>query len=199
MLVFDHETPARPRAATRLKERTAGSELTAPTDSSADVFPLARSLGYHLRELSQTLQSAMDGEAQKRGVSLTQWRYLRELWEENGLTSGELTRRVGREGPTTVAAVRGMERAGLVRIEKVDRDRRKTFVHLTARGRRLATMMAPVIQQINDFALSDFSENEIKVFKQMVVRIQRKLDTHGRHRNSWSVWRTDRLAKELGV
>ena len=34
-----------------------------------------------------------------------QWRYLRELWEEDGLSSGELTRRVGRQGPTTVVAV----------------------------------------------------------------------------------------------
>ena len=46
----------------------------------------------------------MDQHAAANGVTVGQWRYLRELWEEDGLSTGELTRRVGRQGPTTVGS-----------------------------------------------------------------------------------------------
>jgi MarR family transcriptional regulator, transcriptional regulator for hemolysin len=183
----------------RSRRRNVGDAAARAREAASGLYPLARSLGYHVRELSESWQAAMDAEAEKYGISLTQWRYLRELWEEDGLTSGELTRRVGRQGPTTVVAVKSMERAGLVRVEKSDHDRRKSYVRLTARGRRLATMMSPVIQRINDLAVADLSASELRLLKQLVVRIQRKLDAHGRHRNSWLVWRTDRLAEEAGA
>ena len=173
--------------------------MAQPAAAAPGVYPLARSLGYHVRELSESWTAAMDRAAQQHGISLTQWRYLRELWECDGLTSGELTRRVGRQGPTTVVAVRSMERAGLVRVEKSGHDRRRSYVRLTARGRRLATTMAPVIAAINDIAVAGLSADEIHLLKQFVVRLQRTLDAHGHHRNSWLEWRTDRLAEEVGA
>ena len=182
----------------RPSRRKPGGTSTDANETTSGVYPLARSLGYHVRELSESWQAAMDAESQKHGISLTQWRYLRELWEEDGLTSGELTRRVGRQGPTTVVAVRSMEQAGLVRLDKSSHDRRKSYVSLTARGRRLAATMAPVIQRINDLATAGLSADGLQLLKRLVVRIQRKLDGHSKNRSAWLVWRTDRLAEEAG-
>jgi DNA-binding MarR family transcriptional regulator len=170
----------------------------APAAVPPGFVPLARSLGYHVRELSESWSAAMDTAAQSHGISLTQWRYLRELWEEDRLTSGELTKRVGREGPTTVVAVRSLERAGLVRMVKSGHDRRKTFICLTAQGRRLAALMTAPIQQINDMAIGALTEDEVKFFKKLVVKMQRTLDANRPSRNSWSIWRTDRLAADVG-
>jgi MarR family transcriptional regulator, transcriptional regulator for hemolysin len=193
------ETPK----AVRLKsapKRRAGR--TVPPDAAGMVspgfIPLARSLGYHTRELSESWSAAMDAAAQKQGISLTQWRYLRELWESDRLTTGELTSRVGREGPTTVVAVRSLERAGLVRLDKSTRDRRRTYICLTARGRRLAAVMSPAIQEVNDIAVSDLTPGELRTFQKMLIKIQRKLDAHSPSRNSWSIWRTNRLATDVG-
>jgi DNA-binding MarR family transcriptional regulator len=161
--------------------------------------PLARSVGYHVRQLSETWQGAMDITAAAQGVTVTQWRYLRELWEEDGLSTGELTRRVGREGPTTVVAVRLLEREGLVRIEKSDADRRKSFIWLTPRGRRLAATMAPLIRAVNDHAMSDLSEVEVRTFKRLIVRIQRRLDSDTREVNAWAQVRTNRFAADVGL
>jgi len=181
-------------------ERVRAREAKGATrESSAEFVPLDRSVGYHVRQLSDSWTALMDRRAEPHGISLSQWRYLRELWEENGLSSGELTRRVGRQGPTTVAAVRGLERAGLVRTVKSAHDRRKSYVHLTARGRRLAATMSPLIRDSNDFALAALSPDEVAAFKRFVVRIQRALDAESRNRNSWSAWRTEKLAKEVGL
>ena len=156
--------------------RTAGVRPVPKSAQAPNFVPLARSLGYHVRELSESWQDAMDAAAQAHGISLTQWRYLRELWETDRLSTGELTTRVGRQGPTTVVAVRSLERAGLVRIEKSWHDRRKTYVRLTARGRRLAEVMSPVIQAVNEAAVAELTADETRLFKQLIVKIQRRLD-----------------------
>ena len=75
------------------------AKLRSHTEADGALVPLERSLGYHVRQLAETWQAVMDHEGELRGVTVSQWRYLRELWEEDGLTSGELTRRVGRQGP----------------------------------------------------------------------------------------------------
>jgi DNA-binding MarR family transcriptional regulator len=161
--------------------------------------PLARSVGYHVRHLAETWRGAMDVAASRHGVTVSQWRYLRELWEEDGLTTAELTRRVGREQPTTVVAVRLLERDGLVTTIKSDSDRRKSFIRLTARGRRLAATMSPIIRDVNDRAMSDLSAAEIRTLKRLIVRIQRRLDADRGDHNEWAEMRLNRLAQEVGL
>jgi DNA-binding MarR family transcriptional regulator len=191
---------ASPRPPRDSAGRRAADARPVPTSPQAPNFvPMARSLGYHVRELSETWAHAMDAAAQAHGISLTQWRYLRELWETDRLSNGELTLRVGRQGPTTVVAVRSLERVGLVRIEKSGHDRRKTYVCLTARGRRLAEVMSPVILDVNQAAVADLATDEIRLFKQLIVKVQRRLDRQSPSRNSWSLLRTDQLAGEVGL
>jgi len=143
----------------------------APAPDGA-LVPLERSVGYHVRQLAETWQDTMDRCAAAHGVTISQWRYLRELWEEDGLSTGELTRRVGRQGPTTVVAVQFLEKAGLVTVAKSDEDRRKSHIHLTRRGQKLAAAMSPLIADVNDQAMAVLTENEIVTFKRLIVRIQ---------------------------
>ena len=51
-------------------------------DVDAGLVPLERSVGYHVRQLAETWQGVMDQRAAANGVTISQWRYLRELWEE---------------------------------------------------------------------------------------------------------------------
>jgi DNA-binding MarR family transcriptional regulator len=160
---------------------------------------LERSIGYHVRQLAESWQDVMDRRAAAHGVSVTQWRYLRELWEEDGLSIGELTARVGRQGPTTVVAVQFLEKAGLVTVVKSDEDRRKSFIYLTRRGQRLASTVSPLIREVAEWVMADLSEGEVLAFKRLIVRIQRRLDTEGGSRNTWAERRTQRLAGEIGL
>jgi DNA-binding MarR family transcriptional regulator len=168
-------------------------------DLEEGVIPLERSVGYHVRQLAESWQDLMDRRAEAHGVTVTQWRYLRELWEEDGLSIGELTQRVGRQGPTTVVAVQLLEKAGLVTVVKSDEDRRKSFIHLTRQGQRLASTVSPVIRGANEWAMADLSEAEVLAFKRLIVRIQRRLDAESGNRNSWAERRTQRLAEEVGL
>ena len=175
------------------------SPLAAAAVTGSELVPLERSVGYHVRQLAESWEDVMDQSAEANGVTVSQWRYLRELWEEDGLTVGDLTRRVGRQGPTTVVAVQFLEKAGLVAVTKSPEDRRKSVVRLTARGKRLAETMSPLIHEVNERAMVDLSDAEIRTFKRFIVRIQRTLDLECRNRNEWSERRTQRLAKDVGL
>jgi len=179
------------------KLQTLPRPATALADS--DLVPLERSVGYHVQQLAESWEDVMDQRAEAHGITVSQWRYLRELWEEDGLTVGDLTRRVGRQGPTTVVAVQFLEKAGFVTVTKSAEDRRKSLVRLTPRGKRLAETMSPLIRDVNKRAMANLSEAEIRTFKRIIVRIQRTLDLECRNRNVWSERRTQRLAREVGL
>jgi len=164
----------------------------------ADRVPLARSLGYHVRQLSESITGSVHRKLDTHGVTQGQWRYLRELWEEDGLSQRELSERVGRQGPTTVAALKLLERSGYATIERNETDRRKTHVYLTDRGRALEVEVAPILREIEDLATEGLSEEEIKTFKRLLVRIQSNVDRENRQRNWWAEKRARQLAEELG-
>jgi MarR family transcriptional regulator, organic hydroperoxide resistance regulator len=161
--------------------------------------PLARSLGYHLRQLSESWTDALHKTTEKVGVTEGQWRYLRELWEEDGLSQRELSERVGRQGPSTVAAVKLLERNGLVTVVPNPDDRRKTGVFLTARGRALQGELGPAILAVQQVGIEGVAPADLETFKRVLVAIQRNLDARHKSRNFWSGSRTDQFAKEVGL
>jgi DNA-binding MarR family transcriptional regulator len=171
----------------------------AAAEAKAGPVPLARSLGYHVRQLSESWTEAMHRVTERKGVTEGQWRYLRELWEEDGLSQRELGERVGRQGPSTVAAVRLLERNRMVKVVQNRDDRRKTRVYLTERGRALRDLLMPDVREVQRMAIAGIAASDLEAFKRVVVAIQRNLDANNRSRNSWSSWRTDQLAREVGI
>jgi DNA-binding MarR family transcriptional regulator len=161
--------------------------------------PLARSLGYHVRQLSESWTEAMHRRTEKKGITEGQWPYLRELWEEDGLSQRELSERVGRRGPSTFAALKLLERSGCVEVVPNPDDRRKTRVFLTARGRALQKEFVPAIREVERMVTAGMTAEEIAAFKRAIVVIQRNLDESNRSRSSWGGWRTRQLAAEVGL
>ena len=67
-------------------------------------------------------------------VSFGHWTYLRILWETDGITQRELSRKLGVMEPTVHSALNKMQDADLVtRIQK-DGDKKKNYVYLSNTG-----------------------------------------------------------------
>ncbi len=109
------------------------------------------------------------------GIGVGQWFYLRELWEEDGLTQGDLSSRAGITAPTTVVAIRRMAEGGLVIRKPDDQDRRKVRIHLTEKGRRFRDELLPFAFDVNAVATADFSQEEIRQFRSFVDRMKKNL------------------------
>jgi MarR family transcriptional regulator, organic hydroperoxide resistance regulator len=100
------------------------------------------------------------------------------LWIEDGLSQRELSVRVGMMEPTTVIALRGMEKAGLIRRVRSDHDKRKTHVWLTPKGRKLQGQLIPVVRRIVAEAEADIPRRDLELFREVIARMTRNLDRH---------------------
>jgi DNA-binding MarR family transcriptional regulator len=107
------------------------------------------------------------------GLHVGQQYILECLWEQDGLTVGELATRIRIELPTLTRAVSRMEPAGVVERRPDERDRRRVRIWLTTKGRQLRTRLPAVMQELEDELLADFSAAE----REELVRLLRKLYT----------------------
>lgn len=138
-------------------------------------FKPGRSVGYLLRDCYRSFSKALDVQIKPHGIGLGQWYFLRELWEEDGLTQGDLSLRVGMTAPTTVVAIRRMVEDGLVVRKQDDQDRRKVRIHLTEKGRRFRDKLLPLALVVNNVATEGFTQQEIRQFRSFVDRMKKNL------------------------
>ncbi len=104
-----------------------------------------------------------------------QWYFLRVLWITDGLSQRELSARVGMMEPTTVIALRSMEKSGLIRRVRGD-DRRKVLVFLTAKAKRLRGELLGVARTITDEAEQGIAPRDLAAFRRIVARLTENLD-----------------------
>lgn len=134
-----------------------------------------QSMAYLLRDCYRSLAKALEVRISRHGVKMGQWFFLRELWEQDGLTQRELSDRVGIMEPTTVVAIRSMVRDGFVTRERDSKDRRKLRIHLTDKGRCLKNKLLPFAFEVNAIASRDMSEAEIRQFRALMNRMKRNM------------------------
>lgn len=126
----------------------------------ATPFVIEQSLSHLVGLAARLFARALQARFSEYGVGVGQWPLLLFLWEEDGLTQKELSRRVMIEEPTTTRTLGRMERDGLVRRERGPRDRREVRVWLTEKGRALRDELIPCVQEVNSRASHGLSEQE---------------------------------------
>jgi DNA-binding MarR family transcriptional regulator len=139
-------------------------------------FSLGGSLGYLIRDANRAFQRLLEKRIAPHGVTRGQWYFLRVLWEEDGLSQRELSARVGMMEPTTVIALRGMEKAGLVRRARSTDDKRITKVHLTPKARKLRDRLLKLSQSVNDRGAEGIDAAELREFRRVIARMTENLD-----------------------
>jgi MarR family transcriptional regulator, organic hydroperoxide resistance regulator len=139
-------------------------------------FPPRLSSGYLVRDAHRAFQRLLERRIAGYGVTRGQWYFLRVLWITDGLSQRELSARVGMMEPTTVVALRSMERAGLVRrVRSVD-DRRKVGVWLTAKAKRLRNELLAVARIVTAQAEEGIAPSDLAAFRRIIARMTANLD-----------------------
>lgn len=117
------------------------------------------------------MKARVDAALSEHGVRVGQHFVLEQLWREDGLTPGELAKRIGVETPTVTRAVQRMEAADLAQREPDLEDARLVRVRLTERGRELEGVVPEIMKRVWDEALEGFSEEEKAQLRQMMERV----------------------------
>ncbi|HVB82763.1 MAG TPA: MarR family transcriptional regulator [Candidatus Binataceae bacterium] len=146
-----------------------------PARNSAAVLPPDQSVGYLVREAHRAFLRALGARVSRHRVSVGMWYFLRALWEEDGLTQRELSRRVSMMEPTTATALESMERRGLISRTRNAKDRRKVNIRLTEEGRRLREVLLPYAIEVNRVALAGIPGRQIPLLREQLARIKRNL------------------------
>ena len=144
--------------------------------SRSNEFPPAESSGYLVRDAHRAFQRLLEKRIGSYGVTRGQWYFLRVLWSEDGLSQRELSARVGMMEPTTVIALRSMEKSGLVRRVRSADDKRKAQVWLTAKAKALRNELLSVARGITAQAEKGLKREELAIFRRVVARMTANLD-----------------------
>src|SRR5262249_15487120 len=139
-------------------------------------FPLAESSGFLVRDANRAFQRLLEKCIAPHGIARGQWYFLRVLWSEDGLSQRELSARVGTMEPTTVIALRSMEKSGLIRRERSDEDKRRAQVWLTPKAKRLRVELLALARGITDAAEHGVTRAELLTFQRVIAHMTRNLD-----------------------
>ena len=139
-------------------------------------FPPAESSGYLVRDAHRAFQRLLEKRIAPYGLRRGQWYFLRVLWTQDGLSQRELSTRVGMMEPTTVIALRSMEKSGLIRRVRSTDDKRRSHVWLTAKAQRMRNELLARAREITDEAEEGITRDDLALFRRVIARMTANLD-----------------------
>jgi MarR family transcriptional regulator, organic hydroperoxide resistance regulator len=156
-------------------------------------LPFDRSIGYQIRATHRLLQRYLQIKIEPFGIMPGVWYFLRVLWQEDGLTQRELSRRIGTAEPTTLTAINAMETQGLVRRVRSEKDKRKVHIWLTPRAKRLERRLVPLAREVVATAAIALDAAQVEQLLTMLTQIQQNLDEAIEQTEHKSANRRDRM------
>jgi DNA-binding MarR family transcriptional regulator len=125
-------------------------------------------LGKRLRLAHIAFSRAMRIELGSIGFSFGQFVHLERLWEEDGLTQVELSRRVGVEMASSTAVLGELAHLKLIERVRSETDRRKINIFLTDKGRRARAPLIGAVRRANKIASAGIDSKQIRaLFSQL--------------------------------
>ena len=144
------------------------------TKDQIDLRP-EESAGYLIRDTHLLFARALRNRLQTHQITPGQWYFLRTLWDEEGLSQRELSRRVGTTEPTTVSAMRLLARNGMIERVRNPKDRRTINISLTDKARDMKAELMPVAFAVNDIATAGLTEPEFAQLRGLLQKVRENL------------------------
>lgn len=117
------------------------------------------------------MRGITDEELSRHGVRVGQNLVLEVLWEDDGLTPGELAARLGVATPTVVKSVGRMEAVGLLTRRPDERDGRLVRIHLTEHGRAVRAPIEAARRRLEERVAGPLTDEERVVLRRVLTRI----------------------------
>lgn len=127
----------------------------------------------------RAMAEATDVAYRKHGVRGGQQFILMCLWQEDGLSPGEIARRLELATPTVTKAATRMESAGLLKRKPDPNDRRLVRLCLTARGRELEATLDAEMAALSERALETLRPDQRDALVDYLSTIRQNLTKQG--------------------
>jgi DNA-binding MarR family transcriptional regulator len=144
--------------------------------AAAETLTGRSGVGAKLRDAHRAYNRLLQARLGEEGVSLGMWYFLCALWQQDGISQRELSRRVGTMEPTTVSALAQMERHGLVQRERDPLDQRRRVVRLTREGQALRDRVQPQHELLETPEQFGLSTEEVAKLSDILDRLTEALE-----------------------
>jgi DNA-binding MarR family transcriptional regulator len=134
------------------------------------------SVGYLLRDATRLMLRVTAAMIAERGVTMTQYFLLRQLWENDGQSQRELARQLDVPEPALATLLDALEAAGLVVRKRSTSDRRRTHIHVTAAGKALRKPLLENGQAVIEGMLDGCSQRSIDDLRRTLKKIKANLE-----------------------
>ncbi|HEX7005765.1 MAG TPA: MarR family transcriptional regulator [Alphaproteobacteria bacterium] len=128
-------------------------------------------MGFLAKEAARAFVRTLAPRIARYGVSPGQWNVLRILWEQDGLSQRDISRRLGIMDPSTASTLASLARDGLIVRRKHPTDGRQTLVFLSAPGRALRDRVIHCARDVNALAAAGIDAEEIALCRRVLVRM----------------------------
>jgi DNA-binding MarR family transcriptional regulator len=122
-------------------------------------------------QAAKLLREAADEAMSQHGVRVGQHIVLSALWDQDGLTPGEIARRLGIATPTIVNTATRMEEAGLVARQPDPADARLVRLYLTPRGRSVREPVRAARAALERHATASLTAAELETLRAALTKI----------------------------
>lgn len=131
----------------------------------------ADSVGYMMRKVMSSIRTQADAQLSAHDLTYAQWLPVFKISLCSTTTVASLARDLETDPAAMTRALDRLEAKGLVTRERSTTDRRVVQLALTAEGRRIAALVPPVLADVLNGHLSDFTHDEWQLLLRMLRRM----------------------------
>jgi len=127
-----------------------------------------RQLMFELNSLFNQMKQHVEHFARFIGVNPAQFTFMLIIAEVPDVTVRQIAEQMNVTSPFVTAEVGKLVAMGIVSKEANSRDRRSSFLRLTAKGKNLVRELAPVLRRANDLHFRSLTEDSAQRLKQTI-------------------------------
>lgn len=130
---------------------------------------------YQLGDLTRLMRTQFDRRATKFGLTRAQWRALKTIAREPGLSQRALAEHLEMEPIPIGRVIDRLEQAGFVERRADPADRRLWRLHVTDKAHAVVDDMNLIATELREEALKGLSQQDFDVFRRVLEQIKRNL------------------------
>ena len=117
---------------------------------------------------NQKSQAILKKMLKPYGLTAVQILVIEALWEDEGLTAGELGKRLVLDNATLSGVLDRLSDAGWISKKPDATDKRALRISLSAKARENKSALFQIRETVNDFIMKGFSQEETLLFKRLL-------------------------------
>lgn len=134
-----------------------------------------RGMGLQLMHVTRLLRKHFDRRAEQYGLTRAQWRALKAIHMNEGLSQTELADLLELEPIPVGRVIDRLQEAGFVERRADPADRRRWCLHLTRKARGVGEDMERVADSLRHDAVAGVSEGDYRVFARVLAQMKDNL------------------------